>query len=205
MDEAPMTHLQQVEAACRAGIRWIQLRMKFAPDGEMLDTARGAREICSRWGSKLIMNDRVGIVLEADADGVHLGKEDMPVREARRQLGKATIIGGTANTVEDVRERWKQGADYIGLGPYRFTTTKKNLSPILGVGGYRRILRQMRAEGMRLPVFAIGGIAMADAVPLIGAGVDGIAVSGMLVHAEDWRGVVMKLEQEIYKGYVINR
>lgn len=181
MDDAPMGPVQQIEAACRAGIRWVQLRMKLASDEEMLEAARAAKKICSEWGCKLVVNDRVEVALDADADGVHLGKEDMPVSEARRLLGKGKMIGGTANTIEDIREHWRQGADYIGLGPYRFTTTKKNLSPILGLEGYRRIMGQVKAEGIGLPVVAIGGIGMEDAAPLYEAGVQGIAFSGMLI------------------------
>ena len=181
MDDAPMGPVQQIEAACRAGIRWIQLRMKLASDGEVLDAALAAKKICFEWGCKLIVNDRVEVALEADVDGVHLGKQDMPVNEARRLLGKEKMIGGTANTIEDIREHWRQGADYIGLGPYRFTTTKKNLSPILGLEGYRRIMRQVKAEGIGLPVVAIGGIGMEDAAALYEAGVQGIAFSGMLI------------------------
>lgn len=176
-----MGPIQQVEAACRAGIRWIQLRMKLAPDEEVLEAARAAKKICLEWGGKLIVNDRVQVALEADADGVHLGKEDMPVSEARQLLGKDKIIGGTANTIGDIREHWRQGADYIGLGPYRFTTTKKNLSPILGLEGYRRIMEQVGIEGISLPVIAIGGIGKEDAEPLFAVGVHGIAFSGMLI------------------------
>jgi len=181
MDDAPIGPVQQVEAACRAGILWIQLRMKLALDEEVLEAARAAKRICSEWGCKLVVNDRVEVALKADADGVHLGKEDMPVSEARRLLGEGKMIGGTANTIEDIREDWRQGADYIGLGPYRFTTTKKNLSPILGLEGYRRIMGQVKAEGIGLPVVAIGGIGMEDAAPLYEAGVQGIAFSGMLI------------------------
>ncbi|HEY4334714.1 MAG TPA: thiamine phosphate synthase [Puia sp.] len=199
MDDAPMDHVQQVEAACRAGIRWIQLRMKQASDEQVLEAARAAKKICLQWNCKLIINDRVVVALEADVDGVHLGEEDMPVSEARRILGRSKTIGGTANTLEDIRERWKQGADYIGLGPYRFTTTKKNLSPILGLEGYRRVLAEAKVEGICLPVVAIGGIKLEDAASLFEAGLQGIAFSGMLVHSVDWRGMVQELEQEIYK------
>jgi len=181
MDDAPIGPVEQVEAACRAGIRWIQLRMKLASDAEVLEAALAAKKVCFEWGCKLVVNDRVGVALEADVDGVHLGKQDMPVSEARRLLGKEKMIGGTANTIEDIREHWRQGVDYIGLGPYRFTTTKKNLSPILGLEGYRRIMGQVKAEGIGLPVVAIGGIGMEDAAALYEAGVQGIAFSGMLI------------------------
>ena len=185
MDEGPIDHLQQVEAACKAGIKWIQLRMKQASDEEVRATAWAAKQITDANGCMLIINDRVEIALEVKAGGVHLGKQDMAVSEARRLLGKDMIIGGTANTVEDIREHHAQGADYIGLGPYRYTTTKKNLSPILGLEGYRQIMQLLKREQRSIPVVAIGGIEMKDAEALFRVGLHGIAFSGMLVHAED--------------------
>ncbi|HEY4109312.1 thiamine phosphate synthase [Puia sp.] len=200
MDEAPVDPIQQVEAACDAGIRWIQLRMKLAPDEEVLEVARAAKKICMERDCVLIINDRVAVAAESGADGVHLGKQDMSTAEARRLLGEGRIIGGTANTIEDIREHWRQGADYIGLGPCRYTTTKKNLSPILGLAGYQRILGQMRREQIPLPVVAIGGIGMEDVAPLLDAGLHGIAFSGMLVRAEDRPGLVRLLDETI-KNY----
>lgn len=197
MDDAPIGHVGQVEAACQAGIRWIQLRMKSAADEEVADVARAAKKICAQWDCTLILNDRVAVAAEVGVHGVHVGKEDMAVSEARQWLGDDFIIGGTANTIEDIREHWRQGADYIGLGPYRYTTTKKNLSPTLGLEGYQRIMSQMRKEEIQLPVVAIGGIGMKDAVPLLEAGLHGIAFSGMLVHAGDRRALVRELDETI--------
>ena len=200
MDEGPIGHLEQVEAACKAGIRWIQLRMKQAGADEVRETALAAKKICDAWNCLLIINDRVEIAAEVKAHGVHLGKLDMPVSEARRRLGDDIIIGGTANTIEDIREHYRQGADYIGLGPYRYTTTKKNLSPILGLEGYRQIISRLRQEGIPVPVVAIGGIGVKDAAPLLEAGVQGIAFSGLLVHAGDRPAMVHSLEEEITKS-----
>src|ERR1700761_5432606 len=162
MDGVAMGHVEQVEAACAAGIRWIQLRMKQASDDEMREAAVAAKKICEAYGSIFTINDRVGIAAELGADGVHVGKQDMSVGMARRMLGRGTIIGGTANTLEDIREHCRQGADYIGLGPYRYTTTKKNLSPVLGLGGYQRIMDQLQREGITIPVVGIGGIERGD-------------------------------------------
>src|ERR1700744_3520090 len=148
MDDAPTDHLQQVETACKAGIRWIQLRMKQAGDEEVRETALAAKRICADHGCTLIIDDRVAVAVAVDADGVHLGKEDMTVSEARRLLGESKIIGGTANVLEDILEHYRQGADYIGLGPYRYTTTKKKLSPILGLEGYRQIMDRLQQERM---------------------------------------------------------
>jgi len=185
MDEGPLTHLQQVEMACRCGVRWIQLRMKQATAGLFLDTAFAVKKICDDWQCTLIINDHAEIAKVVKAHGVHLGKEDMPVAAARRLLGETFIIGGTANTVTDIREHRRQGADYVGLGPYRYTATKKKLSPLLGLEGTRRILMELREEPRPFPVVAIGGITPEDLVPLLQAGVHGIAFSGLLIHASD--------------------
>jgi thiamine-phosphate pyrophosphorylase len=197
MDKAPVGHLRQVEEACRAGIRWIQLRMKQASGAEVKETALAAKKVCDASGSMLIINDRVEVAAAVDAHGVHIGREDMPVSEARRLLGEDKIVGGTANTLEDILEHHRQGADYIGLGPYRYTTTKKNLSPILGLEGYRQIMQRLTQENIFIPVVAIGGIGSKDLLPLLEAGLYGIAFSGMLVHAEDRKLLVQSLEEEI--------
>ena len=197
MDEGPLDHLRQVEAACQAGIRWVQLRMKQADPDQFLDIATEAKKICDEWGCALIINDRVEIAARIKAHGVHLGKQDMQPEEARRQLGDDFIIGGTANTVEDIRGHQLAGADYVGLGPYRYTTTKKNLSPILGLEGYRRIMDQCRREQINIPVIAIGGIGEGDAAPLLATGVQGIAFSGLLVHAADRKATIQLLKSTI--------
>jgi thiamine-phosphate pyrophosphorylase len=186
MDDAPIGHVEQVETACRAGIRWIQLRMKDASDQEMLEVALEARRICDAWGGVLIINDRVEIARASDADGVHVGLEDMPVGSVRRVLGADKIIGGTANTVEDILGHCVQGADYVGVGPFRHTTTKKNL-------------RRLEAEQVRAPVVAIGGIGPGDVGGLVEAGVYGVAFSGMLVHAADPVVLIKSLDEEIKK------
>jgi thiamine-phosphate pyrophosphorylase len=193
----PIGHVEQVEAASRAGIRWIQLRMKEATDAEVRAAATEAKKICDARGCVLIINDRVEIAAAVDAHGVHLGKEDMTVREARRLLGENKLIGGTANTLEDIRKHHLEGADYIGLGPYRYTTTKKNLSPVLELEGYRRIMSRLEQERIDIPVIAIGGIGVEDVAPLLDAGLYGIAFSGMLVHAEDRLALVGALEGKL--------
>ena len=194
--------LEQVEGACRAGVRLIQLRMKEASDEEFLATAVEAMKICGGWGSRLIINDRAEVAVAVGADGVHVGNEDRPVREARRILGEGKIVGGTANTLDDIREHYRGGADYIGLGPYRYTTTKKKLSPTLGLEGYRGIMQQMEAEGMVVPVYAIGGIGVTDVRGLVEAGVYGVAFSGLLVRAGDWAEIVKEiLKQFSYVDY----
>lgn len=170
--------------ALEGGCKWIQLRMKGASDEEVESVAQTLREACKARGAVFVIDDRVDLVKKLEADGVHLGKEDMPVDEARRVLGEAFLIGGTANTIEDVRALRRAGADYIGLGPYHTTTTKEKLAPVLGLEGYRRILAAMETEGITIPVCAIGGIETDDVAGILRTGVRGIAVSGAVLRAD---------------------
>lgn len=171
--------------ALHGGCRWIQLRHKNAGFGQLVDEGGEIMEACRETHATFIVDDHVEIVRELGADGVHLGKNDMPVAEARRILGPAKIIGATANTFDDIIRAWHDGADYVGLGPFRFTTTKKNLSPVLGIEGYRSILDRCRAEGISLPIVAIGGIMPDDIPPIMATGASGIALSGCILNASD--------------------
>lgn len=183
--------------ALEGGCQWIQLRMKDACEDEIERVARLILPECRRMGAVFVIDDHVELALRVGADGVHLGKNDMPVDEARRLAGDGFIIGGTANTFEDVQRLATQGADYIGCGPFRFTMTKKNLAPMLGLEGYKRILSQMKECGIGLPLVAIGGITSDDIPQLMAAGVSGIALSGSVLRAEqpveEMRKVVEKL------------
>ena len=178
-------YVEGARLALEGGCRWIQLRMKDAQEVEFLLAAKQIGAMCKEYGATFILDDHVEWVGITGADGVHLGKNDMPVDEARNQLGPNRIIGGTANTFEDVERLWRQGANYIGCGPYRFTTTKKNLSPVLGLDGYRHIISKMKAHDINLPVVAIGGILQPDIKDVMATGVSGIAVSGAILNAEN--------------------
>lgn len=178
-------YVEGARLALEGGCRWIQLRMKDAEEAEFLSAAKQIAAMCKEYGATFLLDDHVEWVDKTGADGVHLGKNDMPVDEARKILGADRIIGGTANTFEDVERLWRQGANYIGCGPYRFTTTKKNLSPVLGIEGYRRIIKQMKEHGINLPVVAIGGILQPDIKDVMATGVSGIAVSGAVLNAEN--------------------
>lgn len=169
--------------ALEGGCSWIQLRMKEASDDEVREVAAAIQPLCAEHGAMFLIDDRVGLVKELHADGVHLGCHDMPVSEARRVLGEEFIIGGTANTFEDVERLWREGADYIGCGPFRFTTTKANLSPVLGLDGYRDITARMAVAGINLPVVAVGGILRGDIPALMETGISGIALSGAVLDA----------------------
>ena len=179
------SYLDSVKIALEGGCRWVQLRMKNADDQTMRKTAAEAMALCRAAGAVFIIDDNVHLVKELGADGVHLGKNDMPVPQARELLGKGFIIGGTANTIEDVTALYAAGADYIGCGPFRFTTTKEKLSPVLGLEGYRRIVDAMGKNGISLPIVSIGGITLEDIPDIMATGVNGIALSGSVLRAED--------------------
>ncbi len=178
------SYLDSARMALEGGCRWIQLRMKDCPPEEVEAVARQVQALCKEHDAIFIIDDHVHLAQKLEADGVHLGKQDMPVAEARRVLGEGFLIGGTANTFDDIVQHRQGGADYIGCGPFRYTSTKKNLSPVLGLEGYAAIMRQMDEAGIGLPVVAIGGITREDIPGIMQTGVHGIALSGSVLRAE---------------------
>ena len=179
------SYLDSIRLALEGGCRWVQLRMKNATDDEVRPIAMAAQQMCREAGATFIIDDRVELVRELHADGVHLGKNDMPISEARNILGPDFIIGGTANTFDDVKLHYESSADYIGCGPFRFTTTKQKLAPVLGLDGYRSIVSQMRAANINIPIVAIGGITEDDIPAILATGITGIALSGTVLRAEN--------------------
>lgn len=180
---AQYSYTDAARMALEGGCRWVQLRMKDTPSEAIEPVAREVQALCRQHGATFIIDDHVELAKKLHTDGVHLGKKDMPIADARRMLGEAYLIGGTANAFEDVRMHYEAGADYIGCGPFRYTTTKKNLSPILGLEGYAAIIRRMQEAGINLPIVAIGGITVADIPAILQTGVDGIALSGTVLRA----------------------
>jgi thiamine-phosphate pyrophosphorylase len=173
------------ELACRGGVRWVQLRVKNLPAAEWQQCALDLQTVCRHHGATLIINDNPALALEIGADGVHLGKQDMAPAEARALLGPGFIIGGTANEFADLEGLVAAGVDYIGLGPFRFTTTKEKLSPILALAGYSQLLGHYQAAGFTTPIVGIGGVALADVPALLATGLHGVAVSSAIGGAAD--------------------
>lgn len=178
------SYLDSIELALKGGCRWVQLRMKDHSDDETRAVALKAMPMCEQYGAVFVLDDRVELAKELGC-GVHLGKNDMPIMEARKILGEEVIIGGTANTFEDLMVHVCSGASYIGCGPFRFTTTKKNLSPVLGLEGYRGIVGKCAEQGITVPIVAIGGITLEDVADVMATGVNGIALSGAVLNATD--------------------
>lgn len=198
-----MTILEEIENVVAGGCKWVQLRMKDAEKEEIKEVARKAKEICKKNDVILVVDDYVDIAKELELDGVHLGKNDMPVDEARKLLGEEFIIGATANTFEDIEALRHTDIDYIGLGPFRFTSTKKNLSPVIGIDGYAEIMRRKAESSINLPIVAIGGICYDDINNIMDTGISGIAVSGSLIKAknmtEETRKMISLLESIVEK------
>ena len=178
-------YVEGAKQALEGGCRWIQLRMKNKSDSEIEEAASLLKPLCAAYGATFILNDRIDLALKVKADGVHLGKNDTDPAEARKLAGASFIIGGTANTFDDVVALVNKGVDYIGLGPYRFTSTKEKLSPILGLNGYRDIANRCKQAGIELPIVAIGGITREDIPALLKTGIPGIAVSSVILSAAD--------------------
>lgn len=175
-----------VSAVADGGCQWVQLRHKGELTPELQRYAfELSTDITPEHDIICIINDRIELAAECDADGVHLGKLDRSPRDARQILGRNSLIGATANSFEDILNAVNAGADYIGLGPFRFTDTKQNLSPVLGLEGYRSIMQKCSEHGITVPVVAIGGITFDDVQAIMATGVNGIAVSGLLTNAAD--------------------
>lgn len=178
-------YLQSIEIALSGGCRQIQLRMKDSPIEDILKVGIEAKKMCSNYNASLYIDDHVEICKQLRLNGVHLGKSDMSPSKARKILGDNFIIGGTANTFEDIQRLKKEGVNYIGLGPFKFTNTKKNLSPILGLSGYQTIVKQCKEHTIHLPIIAIGGITIEDIPSLMNVGVSGTALSSTILNSEN--------------------
>ena len=176
---------QGLEPLLKAGLNWVQLRVKNRNEKEIYNIADSFVALCEKYKVYSIINDYPQLAKRVGADGVHLGKSDMSPAEARALLGKDFIIGGTANTFEDVEALHEARVDYIGLGPLRLTETKKNLSPVLGLEGYTEILQSCQANSIRIPIIAIGGVTVEDLEALYGIGLHGVAVSGAIRKAQN--------------------
>ena len=172
--------LEQTNLVLRQGLADIvELRMKDASWETFLHTAREALALCHAYGIPLLINDRVDIALLTGADGVHLGQRDMPPTEARRLLGDYALIGLTCNSAKDLTTARTLPIDYVGIGPFRFTSTKKKLAPILGLEGYRAL----QLHAFPLPAYAIGSVSPEDIPDLYALGLYGVAKSSSLIHA----------------------
>lgn len=172
-------HIENIQNACVSGAELVQLRLKGLSNKQLLKAAKEAREITGHYQTRLIINDHYKIAKEVKADGVHLGKSDASPIIVRKHLGEFYFIGGTANTIQDCRTLIEQKVNYIGLGPFRYTTSKENLSPILGSNGYLTIVEELKTA---TPIIAVGGIVLENVPEILSTGIYGIAASGEITN-----------------------
>ena len=185
--------LNNIGQVLDAGCTWLQLRYKNGAEAEMRELAIATKKLTENYNCIFIINDYPELVVETGADGVHLGLTDMPIEQARAIVGADKIIGGTANTLEDVLQRHREQCDYVGLGPFRFTQTKEKLSPVLGLSGYSAIMSQLQKMEINIPVFAIGGIQQEDIQPILDTGIYGVALSGYITQHENKKQLLNQL------------
>ena len=171
--------VEVARALVRGGVTCLQLRDKEASNRDLYEEARLLKASLHPLGIPFIVNDRLDIALAVEADGVHLGEEDIPICEARRILGKGKILGASADTVEAVTRAAREGVDYIGFGAVFPTGTKEDARL-----GSLALLPQVKRE-VSIPVVAIGGIKRSNALEVLKAGADGLAVISDLLEAED--------------------
>jgi len=195
--------LYNIHQALDAGCDWIQMRFKNQTAKDTFALAEAVKFLCEEYLANFIVNDNLYLAQQIAADGVHLGLTDMNIAEARAILGNTKIIGGTANTFEDIQNHVKNGCDYIGLGPFQFTETKEKLSPILGLSGYIEIIQKLKSSNLKIPIYAIGGIALEDVERLIETGIHGIAVSGMITKSDKKKKLIQKLNEKLYANIIV--
>lgn len=174
------TATQLTEQICTAGARWIQLRMKNTLRADFLNAAMMCRKICDAFNAQLIINDDVQIALECAANGVHVGSDDMAVKKIRMMVDNDFIIGKSCHTLDDILHAIDDGADYAGIGPFRFTNTKENLNPVLNLKGIEKITHELAKRKIQFPLIAIGGIQIADVKSILKTGAYGVAVSSAI-------------------------
>lgn len=170
---------EQVEAALKGGATCIQLREKDLEEEEFLAEAMEIATLCKRWKVPFFVNDNVEIAIQCDADGVHVGQDDMAVAKVRQRVGKDKMIGVSVHSVEEALEAVKNGADCLGVGAM-FSTSTKTDAKVLS----KEVLRDI-CSAVEIPVVAIGGIGKHNIAELKGTGVDGVALVSAIFGAED--------------------
>jgi thiamine-phosphate pyrophosphorylase len=197
--ETVKDQFNNISEALDAGCSWVQLRFKKASEDDLLLLSEKVKKLCADYNATFIINDHAEIAKQTNADGVHLGLDDMPVAQARKIVGDK-IIGGTANTLSHVLQRVEEGCNYVGLGPFRFTATKEKLSPILGVEGYAHIMNELFKLRIDTPIYAIGGIVPEDITAILQTGVYGVAVSGVITHHPDKKILLQQINTSLYEA-----
>ncbi|MGC8873622.1 MAG: thiamine phosphate synthase [Chloroflexia bacterium] len=194
------SHVEVIRAAILGGATIVQYREKEGSTRQLLQEAQALRELTWEAGVPFIVNDRVDIALAVDADGVHVGQEDMPARVARRLMGPGKIVGVSASNLQEALEAEAEGADYIGAGPVFATPTKPDAAPPMGLQTLAEICRRVT-----IPVVAIGGIHEGNAASVVAAGAAGVAVVSAIVVAPDVEDAARRLRAVVQTARAAGR
>jgi len=185
-DITHLSHIEQAQQACEAGAKWIQYRCLSKSDEELLQDINAIAEICDDWGTTLIVTDHVHLHGKADIQGFHIEDMDADFIALRKLVGHDITLGGSAHTVENLVRLAKEGADYVGYGPFAETETKPNNYSHLGIEGYQHVVKALKAQALTIPLLAVGGIKTFNVEALMQTGIYGIAVSGAINFADDF-------------------
>lgn len=199
-ENSPVSPAKQIIEAIEGGCRWVQIRMKDASDDDIRKLFFEIRDKAKETLTTIIINDRVELAKSLASEGVagvHIGLEDMPASKVRLELGPNAIIGVTAHSFDEVKSYKGLDIDYIGIGPFALTDTKKNLAPVLGLDGIADIMVRVKDIGMEINCVAVGGVTLDDVQPLLAVGVNGIAVSGAIANAENIEEATRKFIGEL--------
>jgi len=189
-----MSHVEVAKQALEGGATALQLRDKNLFTRQLVEKGLEIRKLTRHYGALFLVNDRVDVALAVEADGVHLGQEDMPLHVCRKLVGPRFIIGISARTPEKAREAELGGADYLGSGAVYRTSTKENASSPMGPQGLAEI-----CDSVNLPVVGIGGIGLEKAEEVMKAGAAGVAVISAVVAAQDPAGACRQFRQKLDK------
>jgi thiamine-phosphate pyrophosphorylase len=186
------THVELTKMAIKGGADTIQFRQKTGATREMIDVCREMKRLCTDANITFIVNDRVDVAIASEADGVHLGHDDFPIPLARKLIGEARIIGGSAVTLEEARECFSEGADYIGFGPVYPTTSKDDAGTVTGIALLEKVVK-----AVSIPIIAIGGLTVENTPEVIRAGARGIAVISAVCCQENPEQATRELSQAL--------
>ncbi|MCL1926525.1 MAG: thiamine phosphate synthase [Syntrophorhabdaceae bacterium] len=189
--------LSAVEHALAGGVHAVQLREKDLGSRDLLELALKIRALTSAYGAKLLINDRIDIALAADADGVHMGRNSIPTRDARRLMGPDRLIGCSTHTAKQLAEAEAGGADFAVFGPVYFTPSKAAFGPPLGVDTLRAA-----CASTRIPVFALGGVGAENINEVIAAGANGVSMISAILAAKDPRQAASDINLSIKNAFL---
>lgn len=192
------THASQARMACEAGANWVQYRCFSKADDEMMKDLNEIIAICDDWGTTLIVTEHYNLLQYGDIQGVHIENEGVDLQWIRNFIGNDKTLGASASSVEQIIWQQKNGADYVGCGPFAHTDTKPNNLAHWGLQGYKNAIAQLHEIGISIPLIAAGGIGLNDVEALLHTGIHGVAVSAAVNKALEPKQAFKDFYRAIY-------